>query len=135
MQSLPRYLVFLGLVVLCVFSPEGSGLARPQTQNCALEAPEWAPRGSATTTRPRVSVTLTSTCGAAIEVSSIKMTIDDETVMPKVDGSGSKVTVSYTPESALEQEADHTVVVQARDAAGTPGEKRWTFHIGDTYSR
>jgi hypothetical protein len=127
--------IWLAAFISFVFSPEGAVLAASQAQNCAIEAPEWAPRGSATTARPTISVTLTSTCGAAIEVSSIKMTIDDETATPKVDGSGPKITLSYTPESALAQEADHTVVVQARDAAGTTGEKRWTFHIGDTYSR
>jgi hypothetical protein len=63
------------------------------------------------------------------------MKVDDEVVMPMVEGAGPKVTVVYTPESALVQEADHTVVVQARDARGTSGEKSWTFHIGDTYSR
>jgi hypothetical protein len=63
------------------------------------------------------------------------MTIDGEAVMPKTEGTGPRVTVIYTPASALLEEADHTVVVKARDAKGTSGEKSWTFHIGDTYSR
>ena len=124
-------------LVWCLFAVAGAGaaVAGSRAQNCAIEAPEWSPRGSATTARPRISVTLASTCDAAIDPASVRMLVDDEAVMPKIDGTGPKVTVVYTPESALVQEADHTVVVQARDARGTSGEKRWTFHIGDTYSR
>ena len=125
---------FTGLVS-CLFAVAGSAPAGWGAQTCVIEAPEWSPRGSATTARPRISVTLASTCDAAIDPASVRMLVDDEAVMPKVDGIGPKVTVFYTPESALVQEADHTVVVQARDAKGAAGEKRWTFHIGDTYSR
>ena len=63
------------------------------------------------------------------------MTIDDEAVTPKTDGAGARVVVTYTPPEALVQEADHTVTVRARDGKGTKGEKSWTFHLGDTYSR
>jgi hypothetical protein len=63
------------------------------------------------------------------------MTIDDEAVMAKPEGAGPKVTVVFTPEEALLEEEDHTVVVTARDEKGTTGEHMWTFHIGDTYSR
>jgi hypothetical protein len=125
----------LTAVGLCLFAVAGSALAGSRAQNCVIEAPEWSPRGSATTARPRISVILASTCDAAIDPSSVRMLVDDEAVVPKVDGIGPKVTVFYTPEAALVQEADHTVVVQARDAKGASGEKRWTFHIGDTYSR
>lgn len=113
----------------------GLGPSSSQAQNCAIDAPEWAPRGSASTARPRISVTLTSTCDAAMDPSSVRMTVDDEAVRPMVEGAGSTITVAYTPESALVEEEDHTVVVQVRDTKGTSGEKRWTFHIGDTYAR
>ena len=131
-MTMPRWLTGLAW---CLFAVVGSAPAGSRAQSCIIEAPEWSPRGSATTARPRISVTLASTCDAAIDPASVRMLIDDEAVMPKVDGIGPKVTVFYTPESALVQEADHTVVVQARDAKGASGEKRWTFHIGDTYSR
>jgi hypothetical protein len=112
-----------------------SGMANTQGQDCALEASEWAPRGTARTARPRISVTFTSTCGVAIDSSSIQATIDDQAVMAKTEGAGSKLTVIYTPDAALVEEEDHTVVVKARDVKGTAGEKTWTFRVGDTYSR
>ena len=122
-------LLFCGCVLAALVT------VNSQAQNCALEAVEWAPRGSARTARPTITVTFTSTCGAAIDPSSIQMRVDDEAVMAKADGTGPKVTVSYTPASGLVEEEDHTVVVKARDVKGTAGEKTWTFHVGDTYSR
>jgi hypothetical protein len=112
-----------------------SPLSGSPAQTCTIEAPEWAPRGSASSARPRISVTLTSTCAAEMDASSVRMTVDDEVVKPMVEAAGPNVTAVYTPASALLEEADHTVVVQVRDTKGTSGEKRWTFHIGDTYSR
>jgi hypothetical protein len=104
-------------------------------QKCVVEVPEWAPRGSASNARPRITATLVSSCGAAIEVSSIRMTVNDEAVEPATDGSGATVTVAYVPEKALLEEADHTVVVRARDANGAAGERTWTFRLPDTYTR
>jgi hypothetical protein len=127
-----RSVLFAGTML--VVSSMGVGVSVP-AQECALEVPEWAPRGSASSARPRITATLTSTCGAAIDLSSIRMTLDDEAVMPTPDGTGSQVTVTFTPASALLAESDHTVTVQARDAKGTKGEKTWAFHLGDTYSR
>jgi hypothetical protein len=109
--------------------------ANTRAQDCALEASEWAPRGTARTARPRITVTFASTCGAAIDPASIRMTVDEEDVMAAAEGTGPKVAVVYTPASALVEEEDHTVVVKIRDVKGTAGEKTWTFHIGDTYSR
>jgi hypothetical protein len=63
------------------------------------------------------------------------MTVDEATVTPQTDGTGSKLTVFYVPADALEEEADHDVAIKVQDAKGTTGEKEWTFHIGDTYSR
>ena len=130
MRGCVRLVFVIGLCVLAV-----SAAVRSQVQTCAIEASEWAPRGTARTARPRITVTLTSTCGAPIDSGSIQMTIDDEAVMANAEGTGPKVTVVHTPESALVEEEDHTVVVKARDAKGTAGEHTWTFHIGDTYSR
>lgn len=127
--------VWLNGLVFCVCALAVAATAGPQTQGCAVEAADWAPRGSAKTARPTITVVLTSTCGAAIDLSSIQMTVDDEAVMAKAEGAGPKITVSYTPESALVEEEDHTVVVRVRDVKGTAGEKTWTFHVGDTYSR
>jgi hypothetical protein len=122
-------------VVFCGWVLAASAPANSQAQICVIEASEWAPRGSAKTARPAITVVLTSSCGAAIDPSSIQMTVDDEAVMAKAEGAGPKITVSYTPESALVEEEDHTVVVRVRDVKGTAGEKTWTFHVGDTYSR
>jgi glucosamine 6-phosphate synthetase-like amidotransferase/phosphosugar isomerase protein len=104
-------------------------------QKCEVTVPEWAPRGSADTARPRISATLTSTCGAAIDVSSVRMTVDKQAVKPTMEGSDATVTVVYVPPSALLEEADHTVAVQAQDEKGVPGERTWTFHVPDTYLR
>jgi hypothetical protein len=104
-------------------------------QKCIVEVPEWAPRGSASGARPRISATLVSSCGAAIELSSIRMTVNDQAVEPTAEGSGATVTIVYVPEKALLEEADHTVVVQARDANGAAGERTWTFRLPDTYTR
>jgi hypothetical protein len=123
------------LLVACFVVLAGAAAISVPAQECAIDAPEWAPRGSANSAKPRISVTLTSSCGAAIDVGSVHMTIDDEAVMPTTDGTGAKVVVTYTPTEALVQEADHTVAVRAQDAKGTRGEKIWTFHLGDTYSR
>ena len=122
-------------VVLCGWLLAAAAYANAGAQTCAIEASEWAPRGSARSARPLITVVLTSTCGAAIDAASIRMTVDDEAVMAKTEGRGPKVTVAYTPQTALVEEEDHTVVVTARDAKGTAGEKTWTFHVGDTYSR
>ncbi len=105
------------------------------SQNCALEVPEWAPRGSARSARPEISVTFRSTCGASINLESIRMTVDDKPVEPIAKGAAAEVTVRYVPTSALLQEEDHTVTVQAQDVNGVKGERTWTFHVPDTYQR
>ena len=129
-----QYVRVIGVCVLGVTCAAFAGASLP-AQECALVVPEWAPRGSAPTARPRISATLTSSCGAAIDLSSIRMTVDDEEVKATTDGSGATVTVSYTPQSPLTEGADHDVAVQAKDEKGVTGEKRWTFSLGDTYSR
>ena len=111
-----------------------SGLSL-DAQECVLEIPEWAPRGSAETVRPKIIATIASTCGTAIDVASIRMTVDEEPVAATPDGTGAKVTVVYVPESALLEEADHTVSVQALDANGVAGERTWTFYLPDSYLR
>ena len=128
-----RVEVAAGVFCLCALTMPAAG--RPQAQGCAIEASDWAPRGSARTARPTITVTLASTCGAAIDPMSIQMMVDDEAVMPKLEGAGPKAMVTYVPQAALAEEEDHTVVVKARDVKGTAGEKSWTFHVGNTYSR
>ena len=130
MRACVRLTVTIGLCILAVSAP-----AHSQPQTCAIEASEWAPRGTARTARPRITVVLASTCGAAIDPSSVEMTVDDEAVTATTEGTGPKITVVYTPATALVEEEDHTVVVKARDVKGTAGEQTWTFHVGDTYSR
>ena len=125
----------LGFVLCVVSIATGIVPTDSAAQSCAIDAPEWAPRGTAKTARPNITVTLVSTCGAAIDLSSIRMTVNGEAVAPKTEGTGPKVTVVYVPAAALVEEEDHTIVVRARDAKGTAGEKTWTFHVADTYSR
>jgi hypothetical protein len=125
-----------GLVVIGAALIAGASIGAPvRVQECVIDVPEWSPRGSAKTARPRITATLVSTCAAAIDLSSIHMTIDDEPVMPTAEGTGPKVTVVYTPTTALVEDADHTVTVAASDLKGAKGRKTWTFHLGDTYSR
>jgi len=129
MRMAPNRRWVLGGVLLWAAAP---GLG---AQKCIVEVPEWAPRGSANSARPRITATLASSCGAAIDVSSIRMTVNDEAVEPKADGSGATVTVVYVPDAALLEETDHTVTVRARDANGAAGERTWTFRLPDTYAR
>lgn len=121
-------------VVLAAVVTIGGGRS-PAAQSCNLEIPEWSPRGSATTAKPRITATIQSPCGVSIDPQSVRMTVDDEAVAAKADGNGARLTVVYVPESALVEDADHTVTLRARDAKGTAVEKTWTFHLGDTYSR
>ena len=126
----------IGLLVIGAALITGASMGMPvRVQECGIDVPEWAPRGSARSARPRITATLVSTCAAAIDASSIRMTIDDEVVMPTVEGTGPKVMTSYTPKTALLEDADHTVTVSASDLKGAKGGKTWTFHLGDTYSR
>ena len=121
-------------IVVAALATGGMG-RDPAAQSCALEVSEWSPRGSATTAKPRITATIQSSCGVPIDSQSVQMTVDDEAVVPKTDGAGPRLTVVYVPESALVEDADHTVTLRARDAKGTAVEKVWTFHLGDTYSR
>ena len=114
-------------------APEGQGAQ--VEEECRVTVPEWAPRGSARRVRPEILAVLTSTCGAAIDVTSIRMTIDDEPVEPTTEGSGAKVTVTHVPVDALLEEADHTISLQAQDADGVEGGRTWTFYVPDTYLR
>ena len=129
-------LILLLAAVLPFTAQEAQGGQEAQEQEeCAVTIPEWAPRGSAQRVRPEILAVLTSTCGAAIDVTSIRMTVDDEPVMPTTEGSGAKVTVLHVPVDALLEEADHTVSVQAQDANGVEGGRTWTFYVPDTYQR
>ena len=124
--------LLVGVLLLVAVPPL---TAQEGEEDCAVTIPEWAPRGSARRVRPEILATLTSTCGTAIDVTSVRMTVDEEPVTPTTDGSGARVIVSYIPVDALLEEADHTVTVQARDANGVSGERTWTFHVPDTYLR
>ena len=62
------------------------------------------------------------------------MTVDDEAVMPKVDGIGPKVTAFYTPKPHCFKKPTNGYRAGS-DLKGAKGGKTWTFHIGDTYSR
>ena len=128
--------VLLLLAVLPLAAQEAQeGQEAQEQEECAVTVPEWAPRGSAQRVRPEILAVLTSTCGAAIDVTSVRMTIDDEPVTPTTEGSGAKVTVLHVPVDALLEEADHTVSVQAQDANGVEGGRTWTFYVPDTYLR
>ena len=124
-----------GVLLLVAVLPLTAQEAQEPQAECAVTVPEWAPRGSALRVRPEILAVLTSTCGAAIDVTSIRMTVDDEPVTPTTEGGGAKVTVLHVPVDALLEEADHTVSVQAQDANGVEGGRTWTFYVPDTYLR
>jgi hypothetical protein len=127
MASKPR--AFAAGVLLAATAVSGRG------QECELTVPEWAPRGSANRARPRIAATFSSTCGTAIDRSSVQMIVDEKPVTPTTEGRGATVTVAYVPEAALLEEADHTVTVRARDERGVAGARTWTFHLPATYLR
>ena len=124
-----------GVLLLAPVPPLAAQEPQGAREDCAVTIPEWAPRGSAETVRPRIVATITSTCETAIDVASVRMTVDEEPVAPAIDGNGEKVTVVYVPESALLEEADHTVTVDAMDVNGIAGQRTWTFYLPDTYLR
>ena len=108
--------------------------AEPATQTCAIEAADWAPRGTTHVARPRITVTFSSSCGVPLDTSSIRMMVDDSAATPTIEGSPAKVTVTYVPTSSLVEE-EHTVAVQIFDQKGMKGEKTWVFEVADSYQR
>jgi hypothetical protein len=105
------------------------GLAgAPGEPICPLDVTAWAPQGEKPCLRPLISATFKSGCGNTIDISSIKMYLDDSLVTPQTTtGSGSEVKVEYMPDSDLQENSDHSVRVRALDANGVEGEKTWSF--------
>jgi hypothetical protein len=107
------------------------GLAgAPGEPICTLDVTAWVPEGEKECMRPDISATFKSGCGNTIDISSIKMYLDDSLVTPQTTtGSGSEVTVTYTPNSDFTNYSDHSVRVRALDANGVEGEKTWSFFV------
>jgi hypothetical protein len=101
--------------------------------SCPLEIIDWKPKGFSATARPEISATIKSQCGTNIDKASIKMLVDDSPITPTIEGSGSEVTVSYTPSSLLEEEADHSVLIAAKDLNKVLVENEWVFWVDLIY--
>jgi hypothetical protein len=104
-----------------------------RAQECPIQVTDMLPDGFASIVRPAISATLTSKCGNDIDVKSVKMVLDNAVVPCVVSGSGSKISVKFTPETGLSQESDHFVIVEAKDAKGVTVKKEWSFWLGLIY--
>jgi len=102
-------------------------------EECPIEVTDIAPDGFADTSRPVLSATLTSKCGNDIDVDSVQILLNDEAVPAEVSGTGSSISVAFHPDWNLAQEADHFVMVRAKDKKGTTVEKEWSFWLGLIY--
>ena len=134
-------LCFAGLLAAIIASQPALALENPATgkggkntgapdknANCAPEVTDWAPKIEETKTRlPTITATIQSKCGVDIDISTIKMVVDNETVYPKVSGSGSSVTLAFVPYLGLMEEC--YVTVSAQDANGQTVEKDWMFEV------
>ena len=108
--------------------PAAGNNAADKNGPCAPEVTDWAPKIEEIKTRlPTITATIESKCGVAIDISTIKMVVDDETVFPKVTGSGPKVTLAFVPFLGLMEECN--VEVSAKDANGQVAEKIWMFEV------
>ena len=128
-----RRTMFTGLFFLLIFYGLGinSGMCEDK---CPLVITDWSPKSEADSTTPIITTTFSSTCGSNIDKSTIEIRLNDSSPLPhKVTGSGSKVTVSYTPDSPFEEDALHTVTVRAQDANGKLVEKTWDFSLPFIY--
>jgi hypothetical protein len=98
-------------------------------EKCPLEVVDWSPQGTIEDQNPTISATFRSACGANIEVSSIQMLLEGSPVSHALNGSGSEVTATYTPESELTMDVRYKVTVSARDVNGSAVEKKWLFYL------
>jgi len=88
--------------------------------------------------RPPVGASVKSTCGAAIDISSIQMHVSTKggnkaKVAPEIKGSGSQVSVEWIPGYDFEENTRCTVSITARDEKGRSAEKVWTFFLEFNY--
>ncbi|MBW1860954.1 MAG: hypothetical protein JRJ02_01090 [Deltaproteobacteria bacterium] len=103
-------------------------------EKCPLVVTDLSPKSEAHSTRPTITTTFRSTCGSDIDQSTIEIHLNGSSPLPHtVTGSGSEVTVSYTPEFPFEEDALHTVTVRAQDVNGVLVEKTWDFSLPFIY--
>jgi hypothetical protein len=103
------------------------GLVGTPSGQCTFEVTNWEPTE---TIQYRVPITATfkSTCGVNIDITSIKVFLNDSPVTPVVSGSGSEITVTYTPVIPLKNDI-YTVTVRGQDVNGQTAEKMWVFEL------
>jgi len=105
-----------------------SSIAADKDVTCAPEVTDWSPKiEEIKTRRPTITATFKSKCGVDIDVSTIQMVVDDETVYPEISGSGSGVTLAFVPYLGLLEECN--VTVSAQDVNGQKAEKTWMFEV------
>jgi len=99
---------------------------------CPIVVTAWEPKGEAleeTLLIPVISATVSSVCGADIDQSSIKMTLNENLVPHTVSGDGSAVTATFIPDDDLESDVYHDVTVHAEDVNGEAVDFKWTFYL------
>ena len=127
-----RLAVFTCLFFLVIYHGFGvnPGLCE---EKCPLVVTEWSPNDWKECLRPLISVTYSSGCGIAIDISSIRMFLDDHLVTPTITESDSEIIVTYMATSDLQDDMNHFVRVFAKDVMGTEGEKTWSWLIPSGY--
>jgi len=88
------------------------------------------PTGLIEELRPTIQARIYSPLGVDIDLQSVEMKLDYIPVSYTPSGSGSDITISYTPASDL-SDGEHTVTVNGRETNGLPSEKKeWSFQLG-----
>ena len=122
-----KHLVFLVVTSIFIFS--GIAIAA----DSSLIVSDHGPQGFDDTGYPDITAIFTSQEGIDIDIKSIKMLVDDEEVEYTVDGKGAVIKITYTPSIMLEQQADHEIIVSAKDAKGNTVKKSWIFWVSMIY--
>jgi hypothetical protein len=107
---------------------------------CTLEITDEYPHfwSSFDGLRPPIGATITSNCGAAIDISSIQMNVSSKggnssKVVPEITGNGSQISVEWIPGYDFEENTKCTVIIKALDESGLSAEKKWIFLLEFNY--
>ena len=136
MKKRAMVLSFVGIVVAVITVSPHAGHSAEESQGKAsgcITVSKYSPTPYSEGLSPLISATLVSDCGIAVDPKSIELIINNRPVTPVMEGTGSKITLTYTPESDFEREAKVDVTVRAKDANGNQMEKNWRFIVERPY--
>ena len=127
--------VFLPALIWCVWAQPNTPAHAGTQKVCTPEITNCLPDGFIEDRYPTISAVVTSPCGAAIDTSSITMTLNDFPLTPTITGDGPEVTVSFIPDfrEGLAEERPHNVVITCQDTNGEKAKIVWEFFIPILY--